>query len=118
MLFRPAVAWIAFILTIFLPSTIDLSSEVRQYALMLAFAMASAYLLERALETDSAAAMLGFGVSLWLALGFHYSAFLFAAALGIYALVRMAARRPARKVVACGPHGQVGRSGARLVSFI
>ncbi len=98
-LFPPAVAWIALILTIFLPSTIDLSSEVRQYALMLAFAMASAYLLERALETDSAAVMLGSGLSLWLALGFHYSAFLFATAIGVYALVRMAVRQPSARVV-------------------
>ena len=98
-LFPPAVAWITFTLTIFLPSTIDLSSEVRQYALMLAFAMASAYLLERALKTDSVAVMLGSGLTLWLALGFHYSAFLFAAAIGAYALVRMLERPPSVGVV-------------------
>jgi predicted membrane-bound mannosyltransferase len=67
-LFGRSVAWIVFIFTLFLPSTIDLSTEVRQYALLLAFAMASAYLLERALETNSAPAMLFSGMCLWLAI--------------------------------------------------
>jgi hypothetical protein len=107
MLFKQPVAWIVFILTLFLPSTIDLSSEVRQYALLLAFAMASAYLLERALETNSARAMFFSGACLWLAMSSHYSAFLFAAAMGIYAIFRMTARRLSRKVFAFWAIGQM-----------
>ncbi len=106
MLFGQPVAWIVFILTLFLPSTIDLSSEVRQYALLLAFAMASVYLLERALETNSARAMFFSGVTLWLAMSSHYSAFLFAAAVGIYAVFRMTPRRPSRKVFVLWVTGQ------------
>src|SRR5215470_12761484 len=49
MLFDEAVVWVAFTFIIFLPSTIDLSTEIRQYALLLAFAMGSAYFLERSL---------------------------------------------------------------------
>jgi len=106
-LFRPAVAWITLILTLFLPSTIDLSVQVRQYALMLAFVMASAYLLEHALETNSARAMFFSNVTLWLALGFHYSGFLFATVLGIYAVVRMLGRCPSLKVFAIWEAGQI-----------
>src|SRR5215475_5132215 len=58
MLFNETAAWIAFTFIVFLPSTIDLSTEVRQYALFLAFAMGSAYFLERALRDNSLAVML------------------------------------------------------------
>ncbi len=40
MLFGESVAWIGFVFALFLPSSIDLSAEIRQYALLLAFAMA------------------------------------------------------------------------------
>jgi len=107
MLFGRSVVWIVLIFTLFLPSTIDLSAEVRQYTLLLAFAMASAYLFERALETNSASAMLFSGVSLWLAICSHYSALLFAAAMGIYEIFRMMAGRPSPKVSALWVAGQV-----------
>src|SRR5215470_6815650 len=89
MLFDEAVVWVAFTFIIFLPSTIDLSTEVRQYALLLAFAMGSAYFLERSLLDNSNSAMLASGVFLWFALLSHFSAFQFAAALGIYAILLM-----------------------------
>jgi hypothetical protein len=117
-LFRPAVAWIVLVLTLFLPSTIDLSTEVRQYALMLAFAMASAYMFERSLETNSAPAMLSSSLSLWLALGFHYSAFLFAAAVGIYAVARMLARRPPLKIFALWEIGQIVALGLGYFFYV
>jgi len=92
---------------VFLPSTIDLSTEIRQYALLLAFAMGSAYFLERALRDNSAGAMLASGVFLWFALLSHFSAFLFAAALGIYAILRMIQLRANWKLVAVWELGQV-----------
>jgi len=107
MLFDEAVVWVAFTYLVFLPSTIDLSTEVRQYALFLAFAMGSAYFLERALRDNSASAMLASGVFLWFALFSHFSAFLFAAALSIYAILRMIQQRPNWKFVAVWELGQV-----------
>ena len=107
MLFSESVAWIAFIFVLFLPTAIGLSSEVRQYSLLLAFAMGSAYLLERALATESAGAMLASSVCLWFAILSHYSSFLFAAALGIYALVRMVRNRPSLKLFAVWELGQI-----------
>src|SRR5581483_8316106 len=58
MLFSKSVAWTIYAFTLFLPSSVELSTEIRQYALFLAFAMGSAYLLERALAKNSAGAML------------------------------------------------------------
>src|SRR5512146_572775 len=54
MLLPEAAAWMAFLFVVFLPSSIDLSIEIRQYALLLAFAMGSAYYLERAFREHSA----------------------------------------------------------------
>src|SRR5215470_8210584 len=107
MLFDEAAAWIAFTFIVFLPSTIDLSTEVRQYALLLAFAMGSAYFLERALQRNSIFSMLASGVLLWFALLSHFSAFLFAAALGTYAILRMIQLRADWKLVAVWELGQV-----------
>jgi Dolichyl-phosphate-mannose-protein mannosyltransferase len=106
-LFDESAVWIAFTFIVFLPSTIDLSTEVRQYALFLTFAMGSAYFLERALRDGSIGAMLASGVLLWFALFSHFSAFLFAAALGIYAIWRMIKQRANWKLVAVWELGQV-----------
>ncbi len=107
MLFEQSVVWIAFTFIVFLPSSIDLSTEVRQYALLLAFAMGSAYFLERALRDNSARSMLASGVFLWFALFSHFSAFLFAAVLGVYAILRMIKQRASLKIVAVWELGQI-----------
>jgi hypothetical protein len=107
MLFERAVVWIAFTLIVFLPSSIDLSTEIRQYALLLVFAMGSAYFVENALRDNSARAMLASGVFLWFALLSHFSAFLFAAALGVYAILRVIRQRGPLKIVAVWEVGQI-----------
>ena len=99
MLFEKSVAWTIFAFVLFLPSTIEISTEIRQYALFLAFSMGSAYFLERALAKSSARAMLLSVLSVWLAIGSHFSAFLFAPALGIYAIWRMRSPRPPLPVI-------------------
>ena len=111
LLFDDAVVWTAFTFVIFLPSSIDLSTEVRQYALLLMFAMGSAYYLERALQTNSRAAMIAYGVFLWFALLSHFSAFLFAGALGIYAIWRMIENRVPIKLFAVWEFAQAAGLG-------
>jgi hypothetical protein len=69
--------------------------------------MGSAYLLELGLAKNSAGTMLLSGVCLWLAILSHYSAFLFAATLGIYAIWRMWRNRPSLKVLAAWEAGQI-----------
>jgi hypothetical protein len=111
MLFEKSVAWMIFAFVLFLPSTIELSTEIRQYALFLAFAMSSAYSLERALARNSAGTMLLSGVCLWLAIGSHFSAFLFAPVLGIYAIWRMWTARPPVGVISTWIVGQLAALG-------
>src|SRR3954471_424256 len=107
LLFEKSVAWTMFVFVLFLPSSIELSTEIRQYALFLTSAMGSAYLMERALDKNSAATMLLSGVCLWLAIGSHFSAFLFAPAIGIYVIWRMFSQRPAPRVVFTWIAGQL-----------
>jgi len=116
MLFEKSVAWTMFAFVLFLPSSIELSTEIRQYALFLAFAMGSAYLLERALARNSAATMLLSGLCLWLAIGSHFSAFLFAPALGIYAIWRIWSSRPQLSVISAWIAGQLVALG--LCAFL
>src|SRR6202161_1943735 len=89
--------FIGLILVCFLPPLVALAAEVRQYALLLFFLAATAYLLECALAENSAGMMLLSAISLYLALLSHYSAILFAAAIGVYSLLRIIAR-PSDKI--------------------
>lgn len=117
-LFSPAVAWAGFVFVLFLPSCIDLSTEVRQYALLLAFCMGAAYLLELAFEKDSAACMFGSGLCLCLAIASHYSSFLFAAALGLYAVSRIVRHHPALKVIAAWEAGVIAAFGLAYFFYV
>ena len=106
MLFGRTVAWIGLILATLLPPMIALSAELRQYPLMLAFAVSAAYFLERALAADSVGMMWLSSVCLYLAMLSHYSAFPVAASLGVYAILRMLAQRPPTALLANWGIGQ------------
>lgn len=110
-LFGRAVAWAGLIFATFLPPMIALSSELRQYSWMLLFAVCSAYCLERALADDSVRMAGLSSLGLWLAMLSHYSAFLFAVALGIYAIVRIISQRPSTAVLAGWVSGQAAGIG-------
>ncbi len=84
-----ATAFVGLLLASFAPSLIELSIEVRQYALLLFFMAACLYLAERALQENSAPMIALFSLSLYGALLSHYSAFLFAGVMGVYVLVRL-----------------------------
>jgi hypothetical protein len=116
MLFEKFVAWTTFAFVLFLPSSIELSTEIRQYALFLAFAMGSAYFLERALAKTSAVTMLLSCICLLLAILSHFSAFLFAPALGIYAIWRIWSSRLRSSVIALWVAGQLVALG--LCAFL
>lgn len=90
-----------------LPPIVGLTAEIRQYALLLAFLGCALYFLDRAFADKSASWMAAFSFSLYLAMLSHYSAFLVAAALGIYAVLRIAEERPPVKVVAAWAIGQL-----------
>jgi 4-amino-4-deoxy-L-arabinose transferase-like glycosyltransferase len=117
-LFGRTAGWVGLILMTFLPPMIALSAELRQYALMMLFCVGSAYLLECALERNSAWLMAASGVSLYGGLLSHYSAFLFAAALGIYGIVRIVAERPRPSVIATWAIGQAVGVGLGALLYV
>ena len=117
-MFGPVTGFVGLILVSFLPPMIALSAEVRQYALLLFFLVSAAYLLERALAENSAAMMLLSAISLCLAILSHYSAILFAAALGLYSLHRLIARRSSAQVQAAWVMGQAGAFGLIVSLYV
>lgn len=87
-------------LLLFSPSLIYLSSEVRQYSLLLCFSASALYFLECALSESSVGMVVLSFIALDLALLTHYSALIFALATAIYALFRMHRASPARVAIA------------------
>jgi hypothetical protein len=94
-----ATALIGLGLLLFSPSLIYVSAEVRQYAPLLLFCAGALYFFDSALAENSLPRMALSSIFLWLALLTHYSALLFALALGFYALLRIAAVKPPAKVL-------------------
>ena len=107
-LFAPTVALVGLTFAVLLAPMVLLSAEVRQYELLLFFAMCGAYLLELALEKRSAGIMLASAACLYFAMLSHYSALLFVAAIGVHALLRLATDRPPLAVTAAWVAGQAG----------
>lgn len=110
------VGLIALLFVALLPPIVLLAAEVRQYALMLAFLASALYFLDEAFRKNSPGRMAAFSLCLYLAMLFHYSAFLFAAALGIYALLRIFPERPPVSLVTAWAAGQLG--GLALAVFL
>ena len=101
-------AWFALALFLFAPPLISLSAEIRQYSFLLLFCACSLYSLERALAENSTKWMLVSTAALYLALLAHYSALIFAAATGAYALSCLLRRKPPTRVIAGWVAGQAG----------
>jgi hypothetical protein len=91
-----------------LPPLVSLSSQVRQYSLLLLFMALAAYLFERSLAEDSARLMLFFLISLYLAMLSHYSAMFFIASIGVYAAIRLVEKHNSMKVIITWLVGQAG----------
>ncbi|MFZ0760936.1 MAG: glycosyltransferase family 39 protein, partial [Candidatus Sulfotelmatobacter sp.] len=92
----------------FLRPIVLLSAEIRQYALLLVFLAGALYFLDEAFAEKSPGKMAAFSLSLYLAMLSHYSAFLFAAALAIYAVVRVFQERFSASLVGAWTIGQLG----------
>jgi Dolichyl-phosphate-mannose-protein mannosyltransferase len=93
------------------PSLIELSAEIRQYALLLFFMSACLYLSERAIRDDSIPEMIWFSLALYGALLTHYSSLIFALTLGLYMLMRLYPYGKLVRLVAVWGVGQVGALG-------
>jgi hypothetical protein len=112
----PLAGFIGLLLVALLPPIILIGAEVRQYSLLLAFLASALYFLDEAFAKDSPVRMVAFSLCLYLAMLFHYSAFWFAAALGIYALFRIFTERPPVNLAAAWAIGQLG--GLALAIFL
>jgi dolichyl-phosphate-mannose-protein mannosyltransferase len=113
----PVTGWVGLLLVSFLPPFVELSSEIRQYALLLCFMIAGAYVLELALGENSVGQMSAFFIFLYLAMLTHFSAILFAGAVGIYSLWRLCSSEPSRMLVATWVGGQAGALGLFVFLF-
>jgi Dolichyl-phosphate-mannose-protein mannosyltransferase len=102
------VAFVALLFVAFLPPIVALSAEIRQYPLLLVFLAGALYFLDRAFDKKSTGSIAAFALCLYLAMLSHYSAFFFAAALGIYALFRIFTDRIHGKLVVSWIATQLG----------
>lgn len=98
----------ALALAAFLPSLIFLSAEVRQYSFLLLFCAICLHALELAIERDSPRWMVASEMALYLALLTHYSALIFAAAVGIYGVVLILRKHARSYVLAIWVAGKAG----------
>jgi Dolichyl-phosphate-mannose-protein mannosyltransferase len=110
-IFDRTAGWIGLIFAAFLPPLVALSSEVRQYALLLCFLAAATYLLQCALTEESAVRMLLSSAFLYLAMFTHYSALLFVPAVAAYAFLWFLSVRPRPRMLAAWAVGQAGALG-------
>lgn len=94
-----AAGLVAAAILCFAPPLIHISTEVRPYAIHMLWVACSMYFLERAFRKNDAIAMHLFGMSAIIALLTLYMSALFLAAIGVYALVRIARRELSRKLV-------------------
>jgi hypothetical protein len=108
---------IGLIFVALLPPIVVLSTEIRQYPLLLCFLASALYFLDSAFDKASTLRMVGFSICLYLAMLSHYSAFLFAAALGVYALLRIFQERPPVGLVATWAIGQIGALGLAILLY-
>jgi len=103
-----STAFIGLLLFAFSPALIELSAEVRQYALLLFFISSCVHLAERALRENSSTLMVLFSLSLCGALLTHYSSFIFAFTMGVYMLVRLYPYGKRIRLAAVWGAGQIG----------
>jgi hypothetical protein len=116
-----STAFIGLLLLAFVPALVELSAEIRQYALLLFFMSGCLYSSERAIREDSKLWMILFSLSLYGALLVHYSSLLFAFTMGVYMLLRL---RPYKKrwgmmgVWGVGQIGGLALSGYFIVTHV
>jgi hypothetical protein len=108
LVFGKAASLIGLVMAAFLPPLVSLSSQLREYAILVFFIAGALYFLERALQEKSVREMAYFSAFLYLAILSHYSAAFFVLAMGLYTLARIADSRLPRNVVAAWAGGQVG----------
>jgi 4-amino-4-deoxy-L-arabinose transferase-like glycosyltransferase len=111
-------ALVGLTLLLFSPALILLSTEVRQYALLMLFLACSLYFLELAIGEGSKLRMFLSILALGLAICTHYSSLIAAMAIGIYALARWRQTRHSPGVAAVWAAGQMSLLGLVVYLFM
>jgi hypothetical protein len=97
-------ACFALAMFLFAPSLISISVEIRQYSFLLLFCSCCLYSLERVLNNDgqnSLRWMIFSALTLYLSLLTHYSAMIFAVAVGVYGLLSLIGQKwPSKLTIA------------------
>jgi hypothetical protein len=109
--------FIGLLLVAFLPPVVMLAAEIRQYSLLLAFLAGALFFLDEALAKFSAGRICVFSLCLYFAMLSHYSAFLFAAALGLYALIAIVLERPTARLTTIWAAGELGGLTLAIVLY-
>jgi hypothetical protein len=107
----PVAGFAASLLLTCSPTLISLSAQVRGYMLELLFAALSLYFLDAALETASSRQLLYFTGFFYCAVTTEYQFAFAAAAMGIYALIRMWNTRYSFQFISIWLAGQIGALG-------
>lgn len=101
-----------------LPPMISITAQVRQYSLLLVFAISGVWFLERALDENSPRLVMISAGFLWLAMLSHYSGFLFTAAVGVYAVLRLWRRQTSTRTLIAWVAGQVVALGLAICLYV
>jgi hypothetical protein len=109
-------ALVGLVLSLFAPTLVLLSAEIRQYAFLLFFSSLSLHFLDRGIEEDAPGSILLAAVALYLALLVHYASLIVALTLGLYAILRWAKARTQPATTLAWFTGQLGAIG--VVAFL
>lgn len=112
------VGLVGLIFVALLPPMVSLTAQVRQYGLLLLFLISGAYLLELAFEKDSPVLAAGSSVCFYVAMLSHYSAFLFVASIGVYALLRFLQRKNSLATLFSWGIGQIGALALVILLYV
>jgi 4-amino-4-deoxy-L-arabinose transferase-like glycosyltransferase len=110
-------AIVALMFASLLPPLVALSSEVRQYSLLLVFMAGATYLLEISILKNSVSRMAFSFLCLWLAVLSHYSGLPFAAAFCIYGGLRLRSPRKSGKLFLSWVAGLLGTAALFLFLY-
>lgn len=116
--FGGTVALVGLIFASLLAPMALLSSELRQYELLLFFAISAAHLLELAFEKKSPGWMALSFICLYPAMLSHYSSLLFVATLGIYGLIRLSQQSNPFGMIATWCAGQIGALAIAIFLYV
>ncbi|UCG41788.1 MAG: glycosyltransferase family 39 protein [candidate division WOR-3 bacterium] len=94
----PVAGLVAAAVIAFLPDTVRLAAQVREYALLMMFLAAALWLVEVGIDRKQACPVLGSGALLLAAMATHYATFWFMPGYAVYVILRLRATAAPRRL--------------------